>query len=146
MLLESPFERIGLGGRAWEAVKQRPAIRIGFAETIHNHFDYQIVRHQLAFLHVLPGGLPKRRAARHVSTEQIAARHVRNTESTSQVPRLGALAGTRRTEQQQDLVRAEDKLLLLMGQGDRALNRELIAGVARRTGLERVACHHAAGV
>ena len=68
-------------------------------EAIQQHRDRQLVRHQLATLHVALRFLPQLRLAAHVFAEHVAGSEVEQSGALGEVDGLGAFAGAGGTEQ-----------------------------------------------
>jgi hypothetical protein len=92
-----------LGTIAREAVEDHAGRRIGLVEPLEEHLDRDVVRHELAALHVAPGRQADRRAVTDRGPEEISGGHVRHAEVRRQDRRLGPLAGARSTQQDDDL-------------------------------------------
>jgi hypothetical protein len=69
-----------LAQRAGEAIQQDAARSIRPSESLHHHLHDQLVRHQLALVHVRARRPSKRRAATPMLTQQIARGNMGDTE------------------------------------------------------------------
>ena len=98
---ECPAQRLRLSFVAREAVEQEAIAGVVHADPLGDHPHDHLVGHELSRLHV-PLRLPAERGAvRHLRTQHVARRDVREREVALQTVRLGALARTRRAEEDQ---------------------------------------------
>jgi len=95
---EFTIERTRLAQRTRKAVQQHTAGGVGSSESLDHHLNDQIVRDELALIHVGAGGPPERSAATPVLAEQIAGCNVGNAERFADVAGLGTLAGPGRAD------------------------------------------------
>ena len=94
------IECASLGQRTWKAVQQHAAGGVGPGEALDHHLNDQLVRHELALIHVGVGGKPEWCAAMPVLAKQIAGCDVGDAERLADVASLGTLAGAGRADQQ----------------------------------------------
>ena len=92
-------ERLGLFGGAREAVEQAAELRVFAVEPIEQHRDRQLVRHQLAALHIALRFHPQLRLVADVFAEHVAGGEVEQSGALGEVDGLGAFARAGRTEQ-----------------------------------------------
>ena len=108
-----PSSRIGEGGKrvveglrladgAREAVEDGAGIGRRTGKLLHEHRDGELVRDELAALHVLAGGFAERRAGRERRTEQVSGCEVNEAQLPRQDRRLRPLAGTDGTDEKED--------------------------------------------
>src|ERR1051326_3685663 len=99
-LTQSTFERFRLGDGTREAVEQRPTAGIRLFEAVDDHVYHERIWHEVAAIHVRPGGAAEVRTLVPMLAQQVAAGDVRNAEDFGQEACLGALAGAGSAEQQ----------------------------------------------
>ena len=92
------IECASLGQRTRKAVQQHAAGGVGPGEALDHHPNDQIVRHELALIHVGAGGQPEWCAATPVLAEQVAGCDVGDAERPANKASLGTLAGARRAD------------------------------------------------
>src|SRR5205823_1352439 len=74
-------------------------VGVRLLQSIDNHGDRDLVRHQLAAVHELFRLHSKRRLSGHGVAKHVAARNVHHAQIGSEGLRLSALSGPRRTNQ-----------------------------------------------
>ena len=102
VLGQGPVERLGLGLGAREAVEDDAGARVGLGQPGEEHPDGDVVGDELAALHEAAGLQADRRARPDGGSEQVAGRDVGDGQSLGEDGRLGALAGARGAEQDQE--------------------------------------------
>jgi len=98
---ERSGERIDLGLVAREPVEDEAVARVALADAFGDHADYHLVGDEIAGVHVALGALSELGAFGDLGAKDVARGDVRQAEVVSQAVGLGALAGTRRAEQDQ---------------------------------------------
>ena len=96
--LELLGQRVGLLGGAGEAVEQE-AVGAVLLDLVEDHADDQLVRDELALLHVRRGLAPELRLLLAVLAQEVARADVGQPEVVLQAGGLGALAGAGWTQQ-----------------------------------------------
>ena len=100
-LRQSPVEHVRLPARAREAVEDEAVGGLRGVDPLHDHVADQVVRHQVAAVHVLLGLAPQLGAVLHGGAQDVAGRVVGQVEVVDQALCLGALAGAGRSQQYQ---------------------------------------------
>ncbi len=99
---ERGLQRLGLDGVAREAVDDDALAGVESVEPLEEHLEGDRVGDELTLLHVSLGLATEGRSRAYRRAEEVPGRHVREPESLREDRRLGALAGTRRPEQDED--------------------------------------------
>jgi hypothetical protein len=99
-LVELVLERLGLRVVAREPVEQEAVVAL-LLDLVQDHRDHQLVRHELALVHVRGRLAAEFGLLLHVVAQQIAGRDVGEVEVLAQAGGLGAFTGPRRPEEDQ---------------------------------------------
>jgi hypothetical protein len=71
---------------------------------MHDHVDHEVIRNEVAAIHIGLRGSAELGPVLAMFAQQIPTRHVRHAENVSQDACLRAFAGARRAKQQNDLI------------------------------------------
>ena len=110
-LRQALLERLGLAARAREAVEDEAVRGLRRVELLQDHVADQLVRHQVAAVHVLLGLGPELGAVLHGGAQDVARRVVGQVEVVDEALGLGSLAGAGRSEQYRDSAQARGAVL-----------------------------------
>jgi hypothetical protein len=102
VLVERGVERLGLGPCPREPVEDPAAGGVGLLETVEEHADDRVVRHELPAAHVAIRLPPHGGAGGNRRAQEVARREMRQPELRLQQLRLGALPRPGRSEEHQD--------------------------------------------
>ncbi len=101
LLLQQLVEGFGLPHRARKTVEDKALLRVRLIETVGNDSDDDVVRHQAAAGHDVPGPEADRRLRRHRGAQHFAGRELGNAVALDQPLRLRSLARPRRSKKNQ---------------------------------------------
>jgi hypothetical protein len=93
------IERVRLCPVAWEAVEDRAILRVGLIESVEQHPDRDVVRHQLAAFHEPARLEADRRPVAHRGPEEVTGGDVRDPEPLGKERGLRPLACSWRSEE-----------------------------------------------
>lgn len=99
LVLEHRVKGLGLSHVAGEAVEQEAVRGVRLGHAVLGHPDGDLVRHQLACVHVGAGLLAKVSALADVGAEEVARGDLRNRQVLGKVRSLRSLAGTGRPDE-----------------------------------------------
>ena len=99
--LQEPIQRLRLRHRARKTVEDKAFLRVRLIQPIGNDPDHDVVRHQAAAGHDVPGLEADRRLRRHRGAQQFAGRELDNAVALDQPLRLRSLARPRRPKKNQ---------------------------------------------
>ena len=97
--LEGVLEHLGLRDRAREAIEQEAVGGLAAVDALHDHLADQVVRDEVALLHVLLGLLADRGLLLDREAQDVAGGVVGQVEIVDEALGLGALAGAGRAEE-----------------------------------------------
>jgi hypothetical protein len=100
-LLQEFVERGRLRHRARKAVENESILHVGLVEAVGNDPDHDLIRHQRAAGHDVPGLQADRRLGGDRRTQHLAGRKLDDAVLLDQPLRLGPLARARRTQKDQ---------------------------------------------
>ena len=99
---EGRVQGLRLRDGAREAIEDRAARRGRLRQLVHEHLDRDVVRYQVAALHVGAGLLAELSAVAQRLAEQVARGDVRQAQLLAEGRRLGPLPRADRADQQED--------------------------------------------
>ncbi|MGX1250830.1 hypothetical protein RKD48_003341 [Streptomyces ambofaciens] len=97
--LEQLVQRLGLGDVPRETVQQEAALGVGLLHAVLRHGDRDLVRHEIAGVHVGLRELAQFGLLADVRAEQVARGDVRNVQRLGKAGGLRSLSGTRRPDE-----------------------------------------------
>ncbi len=95
------IQTISLRDRPGKSVEDRPGLAVWLLQSLSDHGDGDVIRHQLAFIHVAPGVFPQIRFLLQVAPKNIAAGDVGQIKFLGQPLGLRPLASSWRSEHHQ---------------------------------------------
>jgi len=99
VLPANPLQVLRLRSRAREPIKYKSIVTVGLGNAVLDHTQHNFIGNQLAAFHQRFCLLPKRRAETNVVTKHVTCRQMRQPITLRNPLCLGALACSRRTQQ-----------------------------------------------